>query len=55
MSVVTVEIDCIDCGGEGWTVPYGPNGYEAQEKCVTCNGMKKIKVDAEFARMMEGS
>lgn len=45
MSEVKVEIDCIDCNGDGWTVPYGPNGYEAQEKCETCNGSKKIMID----------
>jgi DnaJ-class molecular chaperone len=55
MSVFKVEIDCVDCNGDGWTVPYGPNGYEAQEKCETCNGKKKIMVDEKFARMMEGS
>lgn len=42
-----IEIDCVACDGEGWSVPYGPNGYEPQETCTTCNGAKKILIDVD--------
>lgn len=49
MDEVKVEIVCYDCNGDGFTVPYGPNGYEAQENCETCKGTKKVIVGAKFA------
>lgn len=52
MSEIKIEIDCISCDGDGFTVPYGPNGYEAQETCDTCKGAKKMLVDENFARMV---
>lgn len=40
-----IEIECPGCAGDGFTVPYGPNGYEPQEVCENCNGTGKISVE----------
>jgi DnaJ-class molecular chaperone len=48
-----VEIDCFNCDGAGWTVTHRWSGYPEQETCETCNGSKKLMVDADFARMMK--
>lgn len=53
MSTAEVEMECFNCDGKGWTVTHQWSGYPEQERCETCDGSKKLMVDAEFARLWE--
>lgn len=42
-----IEMECPGCAGDGFNVPYGPNGYEPQEVCTACDGKGTVLIDKQ--------
>jgi len=48
MNSELVEIDCINCDGDGWVLGQD-NNLPIQETCFMCDGRKKLRVEKSFA------